>query len=496
MATLVTMPKLGMTMEEGTVHAWFKAEGDSVAEGEPLLSVLTDKVDIEVDAPASGVLRKILVPVGETVPINTPIAVIAGADEDISGLLAADRADGAALGVSSTGAAPAAGRSGGAEAGAAGHAPTPGGASAGGASPGVGPGPGTSRAQAAPPAGEKVRATPVARRLAAAWGLDLAAIAGTGPKGRVTRADVEEFAARHGALAAGGPAAVALGPAGAAAPVPGPAPHAVQAAPLASPITPAPPAAPPSAPSRAGTPPAAAREPGLPAAGAPQRLPLSAMRRVIGQRMAQSAFTAPHVTLHTEADVTELVRLREQLDAAHRRQGGTGVTYTDLLVYMAARALTEHPLLNARLEGDELVLEPEVHVGLAVAVNEGLVVPVIRSAARRRLGDIARERHRLVAAAREGQLSLEDVEGGTFTITNLGPYDIDGFTPIINPPQTAILGVGRIVQKPVVRRGKVRVRAMMALSLSFDHRVVDGAPAAAFLQRIKQLGEEPAQLLL
>lgn len=428
MATEVRMPKLGMTMEEGTVQVWFKQEGDTVQKGEPLLSVLTDKVDIEVDAPASGVLHKILVPAGQTVPINTPIAIIAAEGEVVEP----------------------------------GRDAVPAGETRG------------SGGKAAPPG--KVRATPVARRLAAQWGLDLAAIPGSGPKGRVTRADVEAFAASRQAAAL---PAEAFGPA-AVAPAAGSPPQAAVPAGLAA------------APANAAAAPVA----GPQAPVAPRRIPLSGMRRVIGERMSQSAFTAPHVTLTTEADVTDLVRLRTALNEEDRRHGGPGIGYLDLFVRIAARALLEHPYMNARLEGDELVLEPEAHVGVAVALPDGLLVPVIRHASRLSVGAIARERHRLVQAARNGTLSPDDLHGGTFTITNLGAYEIDAFTPIINPPQAAILGMGRVVEKPAVHNGQVAIRSMMALSLSFDHRIVDGAPAAAFLQRIKQLAERPELLHL
>lgn len=393
MATVVTMPKLGMTMEEGTVHAWFKQEGDAVQEGEPLLSVLTDKIDIEVEAPASGVVRKILVPAGETVPINTPIAIIADADADISHLLG---------------------------------------------------GPGDEERRA--------RATPVARRLAKEYGVNLAEVRGTGPRGRVTRADVEEYVARREA----------------------------QASPRVA----------------ENESPAGADRHGSAISRASQRVPLTGLRRVIAQRMSASAFSAPHVTLLTEADVTELVQLRSRLNEADRARGGPGVSYIDFFVVIAARALLQHPYMNARLEDDQIVLEPGIHIGIAVDVPGGLVVPVIRDVAELSVGAVARRRAALVAAARGGTLSPDDLHGGTFTVSNLGHYEIDGFTPIINPPQAAILGLGRVVEKPAVYQGQICVRSLMTLSLSFDHRIVDGAPAAAFLQTVKRLAEEPALLHL
>lgn len=476
MATLLTMPKLGMTMEEGTVHAWFKQEGEPVEEGEPLLSVLTDKIDIEVEAPVSGVLRKILVQQGETVPINTPIAVIAEADEDITALLA--RAGAGNTNQASADASPS----------------------------GEGAG--------APPDGreERVRATPVARRLAREHGVDLAVVPGSGPRGRVTRADVEEHLAGL---------AVATRPA--AAPQPweaGPPQVRSQAGleawaaggalPLAQ-TPPVPPEGPRPASSLPAQPVPSVREarpvppegprpvPALPAQSMPsvqQRTPLAGRRRVIARRMSESAFTAPHVTLTTEADVTELVHLRRTLNEADRARGGPGISYLDLFIVIAARALARHPYMNARLEGDDIVVEPDVHIGIAVDHPDGLLVPVIRDVLDLSVGAVARRRAAVVQGARGGTLTPDQLAGGTFTITNLGAYDIDGFTPIINPPQAAILGMGRIVEKPAVYQGQVCVRSMMTLSLSFDHRIVDGAPAAAFLQTTKQLAEQPALLHL
>lgn len=447
MATLLTMPKLGMTMDEGTVHAWFKQEGDSVEEGEPLLSVLTDKIDIEVDAPVSGVVRKIFVGEGETVPINTPIAIIADAEADIA-LLLAQVTEGD---VGETG------------------------AKARSEAVDV-PQAAMTESGANDSDDGRVRATPVARRMAREHGIDLAHVPGTGPRRRVTRADVEEYVASMAGDARVAPAGADTG---------GPD--------LASDFF--------GSSRRASGEPASGTA-NLPDVGvlggtpAPDRLPLTGMRRVIAQRMAESAFTAPHVTLMTEADVTELVKLRETLNEADRARGGPGVSYVDLFIVMAARALVQHPYMNACIEGDEIVLERAVNMGIAVAVPDGLLVPVIRDVAEVGVGAVARRRAAVVEAARAGTLSPDAFSGGTFTITNLGAYEIDGFTPIINPPQAAILGTGRIVEKPAVYEGEICVRAMMTLSLSFDHRLVDGAPAAAFLQTVKRLAERPDLLHL
>ena len=222
------------------------------------------------------------------------------------------------------------------------------------------------------------------------------------------------------------------------------------------------------------------------AAPAPARaVPFTGMRRTIARRMTESLQTMAQVTLFTEVDVTELVRLRERL----RRE--FELTYTDLIIKAVARALEKHPRLNASLAGDEIRQHEEIHIGVAVALEEGLIVPVIRNANQKSLREIAQETKDLAQRAREGRLSVDEVTGSTFSVTNLGGYGIDGFTPIINPPEAAILGVGRIVEKPAAYRGQVALRHMMVLSLTFDHRIVDGAPAAAFLRTVAEMLEMP-----
>lgn len=219
---------------------------------------------------------------------------------------------------------------------------------------------------------------------------------------------------------------------------------------------------------------------------APSRaVPFTGMRRTIARRMTESLQTMAQVTLFTEVDVTELVRLRERL----RRE--FELTYTDLIIKAVAHALEKHPRLNASLVGDEIRQHEEIHIGMAVALEEGLIVPVIRNANRKSLREIAQETKELAQRAREGQLSVDQVTGSTFSVTNLGGYGIDGFTPIINPPETAILGVGRIVEKPAAYRGQIALRHVMILSLTFDHRIVDGAPAAEFLRTVAEMLELP-----
>jgi pyruvate dehydrogenase E2 component (dihydrolipoamide acetyltransferase) len=235
-------------------------------------------------------------------------------------------------------------------------------------------------------------------------------------------------------------------------------------------------------------------------------IPISNLRRVIGERMSQSASAAPHVTLFTEAEATNLVSARVQLNeeltlTAPGVEGSPGaatakISYNTLFVALVARALREHPRLNSRLEADGIHELAAINIALAVDTERGLVTPVLREVDRLALPAIQAGYDALIGRALAGKSLPDDFAGGTFTITNLGSLDVDGFTPIINPPQAAILGVGRIIEKPVAREGAVVVRPMMALSLSFDHRIVDGAPAGRFLQRIKQLVERPMALVL
>ena len=408
MATTMNMPKLGMTMEEGTITRWFKSQGEPVQEGELLLEIQTDKVNLEVESPASGVLLAVLAGEGQVVPVNQPIAIIGQAGEPVPPQATEKGSSQTEERVSPIPTRAAAGT-----------------LAAGGAGQPIPDG--------------RVRATPVARRLARERGIALNSLKGSGPNGRVTRRDVE------------------------AAIIP-------------------------------------AIEPPVPPAAAPARvsgrIPLAGIRKVVAERMAYSARTAPHVTLTTEAVASGLVALREQLLPEMERRSGLRPSYTDLLVLLASRALREHPGLNATLRDGVIELLDEVNVGVAVALENGLIVPVVKGADRLSLTEITRATRDLVERARSGGLKSDDYSGGTFTITNLGTHDIDAFTPIINPPESAILGVGRIVEKPVVEAGQVVIRPTMWLSLSFDHRALDGVPAAQFLKRVKELVESPARILM
>ena len=489
----VTMPTLGLTMEEGTITEWLKQEGEEVAKEEPLFVVETDKSAVEVGAPAGGILQKIIVPVGQAVAVSTPIAVIAqpgevdaGAEGEASeaGEESACSDGGAAA---TTAAAPTArastpGSAAVSAAERAGRPPSQGPAAVGerlrvsprarmvarelGVEPAgiTGSGPegrilerdvraAASAAPAAAAAPERIVASPLARKLAVEHGVDLAQLTGTGPNGRITEKDVTAYVQSR---------------------------EAVPAAPAA----------------RAPT---ARPEPAGPAAGVVE--PLGRIRRITAERMAASARSVARVTLLMEVDMTEAVRFRGQLAPEFERRYGARLAYDAMIARAAAIALAEHPHVNARWqEGTDgqppgLRLQPEINVGIAVAAEEGLLVAVIRDADKKPLHQVNADLAGMVEASRRNRLGPEEMSGGTFTITNLGGYGVEAFTPIVNPPETAILGVGRIAQKPAVVDGQVVVRELMMLSLSFDHRVVDGAPAAQFLQRIKQVLEAPYILL-
>jgi pyruvate dehydrogenase E2 component (dihydrolipoamide acetyltransferase) len=397
------MPKFGLTMTEGTIQKWFKAEGDAIKAGEPLFEVETEKVLYEVESPGTGTVAKLLYPLEATVAVGLPVAVIAEAGENVAEVAAkySGGAPRAAAAVSVAGAPTA--------------SATP--AAAAPAAPST-----SGRREGAP-------VTPAARKLAQEHNVDLSRVTGTGPGGRVTREDVEK-AISEGAKA---PAPVAA-PAAAAAPTP-----------------------------------------------ATASAPLRGMRKVIAERMHKSLQGSAQLTITTEVDVTQLIDRRQEV------QREFNATYTDFILQACAHALKQHPRMNAALEGDTMRTQEQICVGLAVALDEGLIVPVIRDTDKKSLKQIAQEARGLAEKARAGKLTLEEVSGGTFTVSNLGMFGVDGFTPILNAPQTGILGVGRIVEKPVIYRGEIAKRSMMVLSLTFDHRVIDGAPAGAFLQTVADL---------
>ncbi len=456
MPTSVVLPKLGMTMVEGTITEWYQQSGDAVRPGDMLFAFETEKVNYDVEAEAEGTLH-ILVAATETVDAGAVVAQILAAGEEPA----------PAPGPPTTPAPAAA-------------PPEPAPAPADGASDGAPSEPG--------------RASPAVKRLAASHGLDLAAIPGSGVGGRILRTDIEQAAAAAAAASAAPPAPA--GPVKASpaakrlarehdldlATVTGSGPGGrivaedVEAA-LASV--------------------AAEPEPEAAVPAEAETFPYRGMRRTIGGRMHASLQEMAQLTMATDVDMTRAVDLRRELLELWADRG-LRPTYTDFVIKAAALALRGHPRLNAELRDDAIVLHPQIHVGFAVALDEGLIVPVTRDTDRLPLDELAPISADLAVRARERRLGPDDLTGGTFTVTSLGMYGIDVFTPIINPPQAAILGVGRISERPVFRGegNDVERRSFMTLSLTIDHRVVDGAPAAEFLRDVKGILERPSQLIL
>jgi pyruvate dehydrogenase E2 component (dihydrolipoamide acetyltransferase) len=377
LVTQVVMPRLSLTMKTGTVVQWFKKEGETVQKGEPLVEVLSEKVTYDVEAPESGILRKILAFEGSDVPVAEAIGLIAAPDEQIQ----ETQMTVARTQEKTTEAIPEKGLTEGIE--------------------------------------ERVLASPAAKRLAREHEVDLSKVVGTGPDGRIVEDDIRKL-------------------------IEG-------------------------------------------AAGAPrirEVIPLTGIRKTTAERLSQSFRTAPHSTVSMDVDMTEARKLHEETQAS----------YTDILVKAVAEALKEHSFVNSSLEGEKIKVYEDINVGVAVATEKGLVVPVVHNADKLSLKDISSAVKALVDKAKEGKLAKEDLTGGTFTVTNLGMYGVDFFIPIINPPETAILGVGRVAEKPVVADKAVVVKHVMNLSLAYDHRVVDGAPAAQFLRRVKQLLETTSKV--
>jgi pyruvate dehydrogenase E2 component (dihydrolipoamide acetyltransferase) len=453
MATKVTLPLLGQTMEEGTIIKWFKKEGDRVEKEEPLLEVMTDKANMEVESPESGVLLKIVAQEDETVPVKGLIAILGEPGEDISALLA--------------------------EAGAAGQAP---------AAPAEAPAeekkvaePSAPAAAAAAPAGGRVAASPRARRLAEEHGIDLAQLApGSGPGGRIIEKDVLRAIESGVAAAPPAPAATPLAAKVAEekgvdlAAVSGSGPGGkirredveAAAAPAAVPLAPR-----------------------VPLGGV---IPFAGLRKAVADNLEKSARAVIPVTLTMGVDMTEATRMREQLKPVYEKKHGVKLSFTDIVIKAVARAIEDYPIMNSSLEGDQIRIHDGVHVCVAVAVPDGLLAPVVRDANLKPLWAISAEVRDLAERGRSGRLGPSELSGGTFTVTNLGAYGVEHFNAIINPPQCAILAVCAIQKKPVVVEGdRIEVRPMMNLCLTFDHRIVDGAPAAEFLAHVKNLLENP-----
>ncbi len=440
MATEVKLPRLGQGMESGTIVKWLKGEGEPVKKREPLYELDTDKVTQEVEAEADGVLLKILVDSGE-VEVGKTIAFIGSEGEDVpSGNGKPAAAEDAEETETTEDAAepdeqpeeegsPADEMDDERERGRKAAAATAEAATA-------------EVADASERSDGRVKASPLARRLAREKGIDIAELQGTGPEGRIIASDVERGDVERGVAAV-----------------------------------------PKAAPARAAAVPS----------GEVEEIELSSTRKTIARRLTE-AWQAPVFQLTVSVDMMRALELRERL-VARLQDGETKPTVSDLLTKVCAAALVRHPAVNAHFTGAKILRFPSAHVGIAVAAPNGLVVPVIRDADRLTIQEIAAARAEVVGRARDGKLQLADLEGGTFTISNLGMFGIEQFVAVLNPPQAAILAVGATEDKPVVRGGQVVVRPLMSITITCDHRAVDGADGAEFLRTVKELLEEPALAL-
>jgi len=430
MATDVVMPRLSDSMEEGTILKWLKSPGDTVELGEELVEIETDKANMVYEADAGGTLIEIVAAEGDTLPIGQVIARVGEPGEAPSGDGAskkskkAKKASAKAEEAAATPAAPAT------------EAPP---------------------APAPADADGRVKASPLARRIARERGLDLAAVAGSGPGGRIVKADVEK--------------AIAAGPAPAAAPAPTPA----AAAP-------------------AGPTPGAAERPET-AKGSTSFEELTKLQSTVARRMAESKATAPHFYLSVEADMSRAVEARARLKAA-AKEGDVVPSFNDMVVKACAIALREHPRANGAYRDGRLELYSRVNVGVAVAAQDALVVPTVFDADLKGLRQIATETRALAQRVREGTITPPELSGGTFTVSNLGMFGIHSFAAVINPPQAGILAVGAIAERPVVRDGEITIGQLMPMTLACDHRILYGAGGAVFLDQIRSLLEEPLGLAL
>ena len=429
MAEVIRMPRLSDTMEEGNIVSWLKNVGDKVEPGDILAEVETDKATMELESFNEGVLLHIGVPEGP-VAVEGVIAIIGDAGEDISTILKEienESANGVEAAPAETPAAPAQ------ESAPAQPAKAPAPQPVAAASPAPAP---------AVPSDGRIKASPLARKMAEDSGIDLSRIQGTGENGRIVKRDIDN-AIEHGV-------------------------------------------------------------PSAPAAAAPMQMqigidesmygdrPISQMRKVIARRLGESKFTAPHFYLTMEMNMGRTIEARKALN----EENEVRISFNDLVVKACAAALRKHPEINASWLDDKITYHRDINIGVAVAIDEGLMVPVLRNADLKSLTALKLEIKELAGKARERKLQPEEMSGNTFTISNLGMFDIDEFTAIINPPDACILAVGSIVQKPIVENGEITIGNMMKVTLSCDHRIVDGAKGAAFLQTLKLYLENPVRILL
>lgn len=458
MPTEVVMPALGLTVEKGAILQWFKVEGDFVRKGEPIFEVEADKVTTDVESPATGILRKVLVPEGVEVPILTVIAVITAEREDLPEKYVTQKpADAVTQGEGpfelASGVLPSPAET---------QPPIASGTGIIKAVPAArkaareygidlflisGSGPGEtilkkdvenymtlSVANVVEPKSEKVRATTLARKLAEKQDIPLEEVTGTGTRGRVVKTDVMK-AAEQGTVS-----------------IP-------------------------------------RESPGETLFG--KTIHMTRIRKIIAKRMTESAFTAPHICFFTDVEMGGLLQLRNEILTRFETEFKVRISVNDFILKAVGLTICEFPILNASVEGESIRINPEINVGLAVALEEGLIVPAIPNTDRLGLGDIARMRADLVERARAGKLTLDEIERGTFTVSSLAQFDITFFTAIVNPPQSAILSVGKLEEKLALVNGEVRSKRVTCFGLSVDHRIIDGAVAAAFLQALKKKLENP-----
>ena len=451
MAVELRMLQMDQTMTKGKIGKWLVKEGDTVTQGQPLLEIETDKVVHEQESPADGVVAQLLAEESTNVPVNALLAIIAAPGEEV------ERVEVDATATQQASDAPQQ------------RATTP-----------------TISTQTEPQRTTQTKASPAAQQLAQKLAIDLTQVKASGPGGRVLESDIHRYIETREPITTGS--------------------MRLKASPLARrlakefglDLT-----------SIAGSGPDGriVRDDVLQAStevpaqvfrtepAASEVIELSGIRQIIAERMTMSVQTNASVTLHTEVDATSLVELRELFGEKLQEQG-VKLTYTDLIVKIIANALREHPRLNATLTDGGIHMLGDINIGVAVALEDGLVVPVVRNADKIGLASISEQIKNLAEKARNNQLTPGELQDGTFTLTNLGNFGVDAFTPIINPPECAILGVGRILKKPVVHNDEIAIRSMLTLSLTFDHRVVDGAPAAQFLQTVSQYIQNPYLLLV
>ncbi|MDB4754164.1 pyruvate dehydrogenase complex dihydrolipoamide acetyltransferase [Akkermansiaceae bacterium] len=435
----IEMPKLSDTMTEGTVVRWIKKEGDEVEIGDIIAEIETDKATMEMEAFDEGILSQISIQEGGKAPVGSVIAILL---EDGEGDAPAASAQAAAP-------APAA------------PVETPAPAPATAPAPAAAPPAPTPLANGAQPAETRIKASPLAKKIAEAEGVDLSNITGTGPGGRIVKADVVSAPAI--------PASVASTPAT-----------------QAPAVTPAPTAAP--------TPAPASISPVM--SGEDQTIQLTGMRKIIAERLLTSKTTIPHFYLHLEVDAAPLMELRKQINAQAEATHGNKYSVNDFVVKALINASVAVPEVNASFNGDHIVQFAHVGISVAIAVDDGLVTPVVKNAEQKSLLAISKEIKEMAGRARENKLKPNEFDGGTVTISNLGAWGIESFDAIVNPPQAAILSVGGIIEKPVVKDGAIVPGLRMNLGVSCDHRVVDGAVGAKFISEIKRLLENPALMLV